>query len=735
MSYFIKLILYSSFSMSIVIIIFLGFNYIVLNKFRAKVQYYSWLIIALGLIIPFRPFEINYININLDKEYSNIQKISSENYSKNEIKEINKNVTTMEYEENYIDFDIYKILFYIWIIGLFFNLIKYVLKHIYFLKYLKRWSIDVNEYEVINILECLKKELNIKRNINIKKCNITLSPMLIGYFKPEIIIPEMNFCNYSTKLFIKHEIIHYKRKDLLYKYFIVFVTLIHWFNPIVYLMSKFISILCEISCDDEVILNENYDSRLKYTESIINIAKNKIKQKTVFSTNFMGGVKSMKNRIYNIMNTNNKKMGISAIVLSAVLTTISGSIIVLGNESTTYNKTSSISTNNMNENKDKKNEKTLKDSLKPFEKYGITFDENQDKIYYNGNLVKCFIDQDKYENYFIIGYYNSNAESSIYLESIRDFSNNIVGIENMSSEIISDFDEEFSKAKLINNENTVEKYDNLEYSYTNNSSEKKHKSRSESLKENMKPFEKYGLIYDENKDMIFYEGQAVKAFVDHKYGHENWFMVGYFDDSTESSIYLQSIRDSLDNIIGIKNMTPEIMSYFDVYDDMKFKDSKNLETTEYLEELKELENLENIKNLNFSDDYQKNNSKQYNYYVNKGTTYIDNSSIKATNDFKNNVIPDEIKTWVSQCNKEKGAFVLKSNKNNKIDMWIYYNRGGSYPWNIEINDNTIELHMYDIDELNGNEGYTLINCQTPQDKNNINIYLEDNSTSYKIQIK
>lgn len=50
-----------------------------------------------------------------------------------------------------------------------------------------------------------------------------------------------------------HELIHYKRKDIYYKWLVQVVWCIHWFNPLLYLVVGEINRLCELSCDEAVI--------------------------------------------------------------------------------------------------------------------------------------------------------------------------------------------------------------------------------------------------------------------------------------------------------------------------------------------------------------------------------------------------------------------------------------------------------------------------------------------------
>lgn len=47
-----------------------------------------------------------------------------------------------------------------------------------------------------------------------------------------------------------HELVHLKRRDLIYKLIIFIGTTIHWFNPVIYLMSKISFEDLELSCDE-----------------------------------------------------------------------------------------------------------------------------------------------------------------------------------------------------------------------------------------------------------------------------------------------------------------------------------------------------------------------------------------------------------------------------------------------------------------------------------------------------
>ena len=67
-------------------------------------------------------------------------------------------------------------------------------------------------------------------------------------FLPSADIPGKDF-----RYIILHELMHYKRRDMFYKWLVQITVCLHWFNPLVHLMSREITKACEFSCDEAVL--------------------------------------------------------------------------------------------------------------------------------------------------------------------------------------------------------------------------------------------------------------------------------------------------------------------------------------------------------------------------------------------------------------------------------------------------------------------------------------------------
>jgi len=261
-------------SMSVVIIAVLLFSPIIEKRYSAKWRYFIWLFIAIRLIIPF--------NITLPKAPINIETPTTNVYIGTNVKpETNINIpnddigtqniistntiTTENNTNKSFQISLIDIIKNIWFLGMIlfigYNLLNYGL----FRNYIKKNAKEVE----IEIAKDIQNELNIKFIPKIVVSNEILSPMLVGFIKPMVILPEIKYSDNELKVILKHEFMHYKRRDLWYKLLLIIANGIHWFNPIVYLMIRKANRDLEYSCDDDVVKNENMEYRKDYSMAII----------------------------------------------------------------------------------------------------------------------------------------------------------------------------------------------------------------------------------------------------------------------------------------------------------------------------------------------------------------------------------------------------------------------------------------------------------------------------------
>lgn len=106
---------------------------------------------------------------------------------------------------------------------------------------IKNYSSPFSNQEVLVLFEECKKRLQIKKPIEIVISNRVQSPMIFGLFQTYIVLPSQHENWLSLKNYeyiFLHELNHYKNKDLLTNYVILFYQIIYWFNPLVWLAFR-----------------------------------------------------------------------------------------------------------------------------------------------------------------------------------------------------------------------------------------------------------------------------------------------------------------------------------------------------------------------------------------------------------------------------------------------------------------------------------------------------------------
>ncbi|MDO4276524.1 MAG: M56 family metallopeptidase [Eubacteriales bacterium] len=285
--------------------------------------YRSLLILFVGFMIPFRPVakepvfklsvpSLSSVVVRSDLKLG-VQHAGGANVSND------RNLFTLN-----------QIVFLVWVTGMIVVLIYHITKHIRFMKIVRRWGRDIQDG---GFLECLmeeKRDLGISKDIRLLLCRPVGMPMLTGFMKPVILLPDSDLNEQECRLIIRHELIHYKHRDILGKLLMMTVLAVHWFNPLVYLLVKITAFYCEESCDTETMKDCSLDMRMYYSETIIRTIRRQTNQRTMLSTNFYGGKNDMKRRILSIMNMNSKRFGAIAIGCVLLLMLSTGMFFTFG---------------------------------------------------------------------------------------------------------------------------------------------------------------------------------------------------------------------------------------------------------------------------------------------------------------------------------------------------------------------------------------------------------------------
>jgi len=218
-------------------------------------------------------------------------------------------------------------LIYIWALGAAVSILWYAGSYLVFVGRLRKSNI-LPAPEDMAVFRTIYRG----RSVRIK-CNPSIAvPMMIGVFHPCIVIPAFAYVgNGMEREFINilhHELTHYKRKDLVYKWMVMLVTSLHWFNPLMFLIRREIALACELACDERVVSGMTAREKQSYGDTLIALASGRRFPPGIFATTLCEK-EQLKERLVSIIKYKKKTVWTSVLSLILVVC-LSGCGVVLG---------------------------------------------------------------------------------------------------------------------------------------------------------------------------------------------------------------------------------------------------------------------------------------------------------------------------------------------------------------------------------------------------------------------
>lgn len=199
-----------------------------------------------------------------------------------------------------------------WQFGMIMVLGFHILCYVSYVRKLGRYNIRAGqrETEVLNALLESKKTLKLYKNSMVK------TPILIGFFRPAVILPDKAYEDMMLRNILMHEVTHWKRHDIFVKWLLIFVGAVHWFNPLVYLVRREMNKACELACDEAVIRRFDICEMQQYGDALIAVAADSIR-KIPLPIAMLEDKKNLKERLGAIME--HKKFSKTTVVTAGVI--------------------------------------------------------------------------------------------------------------------------------------------------------------------------------------------------------------------------------------------------------------------------------------------------------------------------------------------------------------------------------------------------------------------------------
>lgn len=393
--------------------------------------------------------------------------------------------------------------FIIWCIGAVFCAVLFT---VFYLRCLTEFRMSCpvqNDY-----VERWLKENPLKRPLSVRQSDRIPAPLTYGIFRPVILMPSKTDWKNEKQLqyILLHEYVHIRRFDTVIKLISVSALCVHWFNPMVWVMYLLFNRDIELSCDESVIRKLGENSKSAYAKMLIEMEAEK-SGLTPLCSNFSKN--AIEERITAIMKTK-KATVITMITACFIILGIAG-VFATSADATAENKETAFDGNHVSS-----------EDYAIYQPFGLTVENG--KLYYDGQLVRCFDDQIPQKNLSVkaIGYYEDHG--TVDVRTVRENTNGVselTGLEAASQE-------EFQNKVIV------------DHSY---------RSPAKTDETMFGAYESYGLSYDESENALFYDGERVRLFWDSRSSeaqpdeNEKWFLdsISYWD--AEGVIDLYAVRD------------------------------------------------------------------------------------------------------------------------------------------------------------------------------------------------
>lgn len=321
-----------SITTSIFILLLFGLSPVIKERYRVKWRYFIWLFLAFRLLLPVNfgitepPVEIDIPNIGVSynssvREDQRESLPAGETLTLGEVQQLetalqstSKGELLQETKPSFISLS--KILTSLYFAGLGLFLLAQLALYLSFIRATRRWYQPVENSCILAAFEEMKQDLYLASPLRLRLCKKVTSPMITGLIRPTLLLPHENYEGADLTFVLKHELTHFRRKDLWFKLLLLVVQGLHWYNPVVHLMVREANKDIEMACDEEVLKGQPGQVRKQYTERILALMEVKGIQDPPISTSFHGGKHMMRDRIRSIFDEGQKKSGIVTIVFA-----------------------------------------------------------------------------------------------------------------------------------------------------------------------------------------------------------------------------------------------------------------------------------------------------------------------------------------------------------------------------------------------------------------------------------
>lgn len=227
-------------------------------------------------------------------------------------------------------FNLTAVLLGLWLAGVVISAIRQAVSYGMLKRRLDRTAGPAERADLLDVLASQRSGLGISRKIPLLISPAADCPMLAGFIRPALYLPDENISAADAAFIFRHELTHCRHGDLWLKLLLTAAQCVHWFNPLVYLIVRFAQEDIELACDDAVVRGQNAAYRRAYGETILRSAIAQSRRRQSLVSCFGDDKKTLMRRFEGLFDKSVKKRGAALIVLVALLTATLGGTIAVG---------------------------------------------------------------------------------------------------------------------------------------------------------------------------------------------------------------------------------------------------------------------------------------------------------------------------------------------------------------------------------------------------------------------
>lgn len=191
----------------------------------------------------------------------------------------------------------------VWLAGAGFLIIKKMVEYLRITRRFAAYAKMAMTEQERALVDRLRKEYGVKRSVSLLRARDNDPSMTFGILRP-VIICAGKADSREAELLARHEMVHIKRLDVLWKIIAQFAIFLHWWNPFVWKLRKKLEHVCECACDDGVLRGRTKEETKMYLLLLIDEAEDEEPEEAPVKWNvgFGGSSKHIRERMMNIMN-------------------------------------------------------------------------------------------------------------------------------------------------------------------------------------------------------------------------------------------------------------------------------------------------------------------------------------------------------------------------------------------------------------------------------------------------